>query len=182
MPSLFIANARSIVNKINELKLRFNSNKINSCASFFTETWLTPNIPDTAIELTGWTVYRADRTADSGKDKGGGVCIYISNSWCTSTDIVKTFYSPDLEFITVKCRPFYLPREFTVVFLTAVYIPSQANARIALASLHDAIHPLKNHHPDGVFIIAGDFNHANLKTVMPNFHHFVDFPNRGIIF
>lgn len=79
----------------------------------------------------------------------------------------------------MKCRPFYLPREFTVVFLTAVYIPPQANAKLALASLHDAIHQLKNNHPDGVFLIAGDFNHAKLKTVMPTFHQFIDFPTRG---
>ena len=144
-----------------------------------TETWLNPNIPDAAIELAGRTVYRADRTADSGKDKGGGVCIYVCNSWCNTTDIVETFCSPDLEFITVKCRPFYLPREFTVVFLTAVYIPPQANAKLALASLHDAIQQLINNHPDGVFIIAGDFNHAKLKTVMPTFHKLIDFPTRG---
>lgn len=56
LPSLFIANAWSIVNKIDKLKLRFHSNKINSCASFFTETWLTPNIPDAVIELTGRTL------------------------------------------------------------------------------------------------------------------------------
>ena len=163
LPSLFIANAQSIVNKIDELRLRLHSNRINSCAFFLTETWLNPNIPDAAIELAGRTVYRADRTADSGKDKGGGVCIYVCNSWCNTTDIVETFCSPDLEFITVKCRPFYLPREFTVVFLTAVYIPPQANAKLALASLHDAIQQLINNHPDGVFIIAGDFNHAKLK-------------------
>lgn len=49
----------------------------DSCASFFTETWLNHNIPDAAIELVGRTVFRADRTADSGKGKGGGVCIYM---------------------------------------------------------------------------------------------------------
>ena len=111
-------------------------------------------------------------------DKGGGVCISVCSSWCTTTDIVETFCSPDLEFITVKCRPFYLPREFTVVFLTAVYIPPQANAKLALASLHDAIHKLKNKHPDGVFLIAGEFNHAKLKTVLPTFHQFIDFRTR----
>ncbi len=180
LPSLFIANAQSIVNKIDKLRLRLHSNRIISCAFFFTETWLNQNIPDAAIDLAGQTVYRADRTADSSKDKGGGVCIYVCNSWCTATDIVETFCSPDLEFITVKCRPLYLPREFTVVFLTAVYIPPQANARLALANLHDAFHRLKNNRPHGVFIIAGDLNHTNLKTAMPTFHQFIDFPTREI--
>ena len=119
---------------------RLYSNRINSCAFFFTETWMNQIIPAAAIELAGRTVYRADRTADSIKDKGGGVCIYVCNLWCTTTDIVETFCSPDLEFMTVTCRP----RE---------YIPPQANTKLALASLHDAIHQLKNNHPDGVFII-----------------------------
>ncbi len=40
-----------------------------------TETWLDSAISDAVIDLQGRTVYRADRTADSGKSKGGGVCI-----------------------------------------------------------------------------------------------------------
>ncbi len=35
------------------------------------------------------------------------------------------------------------------------------------------------HNPDGFFIIAGDFNHANLKTVLPKFHQHVNFATRG---
>ncbi len=37
-----------------------------------TETWLDSAISDAVIDLQGRTVYRADRTADSGKTKGGG--------------------------------------------------------------------------------------------------------------
>ncbi len=33
--------------------------------------------------------------------------------------------------------------------------------------------------PDGFFIIAGDFNHANLKTVLPKFYQHVNFATRG---
>ncbi len=32
---------------------------------------------------------------------------------------------------------------------------------------------------DGFFIIAGDFNHANLKTVLPKFYQHVNFATRG---
>lgn len=124
-------------------------------------------------------MFRADRTADSGKGKGGGVCIYMSNTLCAYTDTVEQFCSTDLEFIMLKCRLFNIPREFTVDFLTAVYIPPQANAKLALAKLHETTHELQNVHPDGVFIIAGDFNHANLKDVLPKFHQVIDFPTRG---
>ncbi|KAK3557165.1 hypothetical protein QTP70_024707 [Hemibagrus guttatus] len=32
----------------------------------------------------------------------------------------------------------------------------------------------------GNVIIAGDFNHAKLKTVLPKFHQHVDFATRGV--
>lgn len=84
LPNLFITNTQSIVNKIDELRLRISSNKMNSCTSFFIETWLNVNIPDVAIELAGRTVYRSDRTAESSKDKSSWVCIFVNNAWCTS--------------------------------------------------------------------------------------------------
>ena len=73
--------------------------------------------------------------------------------------------SPELEYITVKCRPTYLPREFNAVLITAVYIPPDADVNMALAQLHDVIRKQQSMEPETVTIIAGDFNHANLKVV-----------------
>ncbi len=87
-------------------------------------------VPDSAIELTGFSVHRSDRTKElTGKSRGGGVCFYINNLWCDERNIhsIKSFCSPDLEFHTLLCRPFWLPREFTAIIITAVYIPPQAN-------------------------------------------------------
>ncbi len=129
--------------------------------------WLNNNIPDEAIELEGCSVYRVDRTAASGKSKGGGVCIYVHNNWCSATSVVGTYRSPDLEYLAVKCRPFYMPREFSVFLITAVYIPPLANVRSALEKFHSTINGQLNAHPEGVVIVAGDFNHVELKAVLP---------------
>ena len=96
---------------MDEIKLRDVNNRINSCIMVITETWLHENIPDLAVELAGRTIFCADRTSDSGKRRGGGVCVYINNSWCTDTAVIERHCCPDLEFIMLKCRPFYLPRE-----------------------------------------------------------------------
>lgn len=87
--------------------------------------------------------------------------------------------SPVLEYMTVKCRPFYLPREFTVVLLTAVYIPPSVNANEALGLLHSNISKQLSMYPDAVCIVAGDFNHVDLKAVLPKFHQHVKCATRG---
>ncbi len=67
--------------------------------------------------------------------------------------------------MVVKCRPLYLPWEITAIVIVAVYIPPCANAKDALRELYSAISEQQTNNPDGFFIIAGDFNHANLKTL-----------------
>ncbi|KAL0150137.1 hypothetical protein M9458_054564, partial [Cirrhinus mrigala] len=54
----------------------------------------------------------------------------------------------------VKCRPFYLPREFTAIVIVAVYIPLRANAKDALRKLYSAISEQQTNNPDSFFIIA----------------------------
>ncbi len=88
--------------------------------------------------------------------------------------------SPHLEHLSIICRPFYLPREFSSIIVTAVYIPPQADTSVALFKLHDELSGYINKHPDAASIIAGDFNKANLKKVMPNFHQHVSCPTRGL--
>ena len=182
LPSIFLANVRSLVNKMDELRLRItHSKRLLDCnVMVFTETWLHNDVPDNAIELTGRYTLRADRTADdSGKTRGGGLCIYVNKAWCTNTVIVGRHCSANLEFLMVKCRPFYLPREFTSTIITAVYIPPDANAKLALNELHAAISKQQTAHPEAAFIVAGDFNHCKLKTVLPKFHQHVSCHTRG---
>ncbi len=73
----------------------------------------------------------------------------------------------------------YLPREFTAIVIVAVYIPPCANTKDALRELYSAISEQQTNNPDGFFIVAGDFNHANLKTVLPKFYQHVNFAIRG---
>ena len=122
MPSLFLANAQSMVNKMDELRAMNNycSYVKYSCATIFTETWLRETIADSATELPGKTLHRADRDKETsgGKGKGGGLGIYIRDEWCRNARAVSNHCSPDLELLTVKCRPFYMPREFSCVAMS----------------------------------------------------------------
>ncbi len=51
--------------------------------------------------------------------------------------------------------------------LTAVYIAPDANASSTIGYLHDTISNQQSMYPEAVHIISGDFNHANLKAVLP---------------
>ncbi|KAL0150804.1 hypothetical protein M9458_053886 [Cirrhinus mrigala] len=148
----------------------------------FTETWLNPAVPDHAIQPAEFfSVHRMDRTRDSGKSRGGGVCLMVNNSWCNSASVVPLARSctPNLELLTIMCRPFYLPREFTSVIISAVYIPPQADTDTALCELHEALTQHQAQHRDAALIVAGDFNSANLKRAAPNFYQHITCPTTG---
>ncbi len=139
-------------------------------------------VPDSAIELTGFSVHRSDRTKElTGKSRGAVVCFYINNLWCDERNIhsIKSFCSPDLEFHMLLCRPFWLPREFTAIIITAVYIHPQANTDQALRELYRNISEQETAHPDAAFIIMGDFNKANFRTIAPKYFQLITINTRG---
>ncbi|KAL0175584.1 hypothetical protein M9458_027914, partial [Cirrhinus mrigala] len=182
LPTLMLSNVRSLENKLDEIQLsRSTEHEARDCCVFvFTETWLNDKTPDSAIQLHGLTCCRADRDSSlSGKTRGGGLCVYINKEWCNNAAVVTKNCSSLVEFMFVKCRPFYLPREFTAIVIVAVYIPPCANPKDALRELYSAISEQQTNNPDGFFIIAGDFNHANLKSVLPKFYQHVNFATRG---
>ncbi len=182
LPIILFANVQSLANKIDDLISRLATQRyIQDCSVLcFCETWLDQRTPDEAITPAGYSVYRADRSAaDSGKTRGGGTAILIKQSWSTDNTVISQSCSEDVEFITVKCRPFYLPRELQCIILSSVYIPPSANEDTALRELHNMISRHENSYPDAAVVILGDFNHCDLRKSIPKLHQLVNFPTRG---
>ena len=117
--------------------------------------------------------------SEDAANKVESVCVSVHDGWCNNSKIIDTHCSPDIEVLTVSCRPFYLPRELTVVIVAAVYIPPDANVSTALSLLLASINKQQLAHPDGAFIVAGDFNQACLKSVLPKFVQYVECATRG---
>ena len=141
-----------------------------------TETWLTELTPDMGTNLDGFQLRRAHRTAERGKRKGGGLAVFVTNSWCNSEHITvkEQVFSKDIELLAVCMRPYYLPREFTQVIVFAVYTPPpSANADAACDVLHSVTSSLQTQHPQALFLISGDFNHASLSSTLPTFTQYV---------
>ncbi|KAK1797598.1 hypothetical protein P4O66_000791 [Electrophorus voltai] len=153
LPSILLPNVQSLDNKLNNLRARIKFQRdIRDCNLLcFTESWLNPAVSNHAIQPAE---FFSDRTADSGKSRGGGVCVMVNNSWCNNANVVTLAHScsPKLELLALKFRPFYLPQEFT---------------------------SFQAQHRDAALIVVGDFNSANLKRAVPNLYQHVTFPTRG---
>ena len=137
----------------------------------------------TTLLTYSWCViyYRQNRTAASGNTRGGVLCIFVNNSWCTISKEVSRFCSSEVEYLMISCRSHYLPREFSSVFFIAVYIPPQTETgtKTALNELYTTISKQENAHPEAALLVAGDFNIGKLKSVWPNFYQHVKCATRG---
>ena len=129
------------------------------------------------IELAGFSMYRQNRYATSGKTRGGGVCLFVNNSWCAMYNIkgVSRYCSPEVEYLMISCRPHYLPRDFSSILFVAVHLPPQneSGTKTALNQLYKAISKEENAHPEAMLQVAGDFNAGKLKSVLPTFYQHV---------
>ena len=63
----------------------------------------------------------------------------INQRWCNDSSVLSTTSSHEREILIIKCKPCYLPREFTSLVMMDVYIPPTANAAAAIGALADQI-------------------------------------------
>ncbi|KAI3359074.1 hypothetical protein L3Q82_002565 [Scortum barcoo] len=151
------------------------------CSIFcFSETWLS-HIPDSSVEIPGYSLVRGDRDCSkSRKKKGGGLALYVSERWCSPghVNVKERLCTPDIELLAVGMRPYYLPREFMSTIVIAVYIPPSADAAVACEVISSTTAKLQTDHPDAFMVITGDFNHGSLDKTLNNFHQYVDCPTR----
>ncbi len=63
LPTILLANVQSLDNKLCELRacISFQRETRDCCIICLTETWMSAMVPDSAIELTGFSVHRSDR-------------------------------------------------------------------------------------------------------------------------
>ena len=176
LPSVITGNVQSISNKMDELYASLRFRDFRNCSMMcFSETWLHDKIHDPV--LNGFTLLRADRDKEiTKKSKGGGVCVYVNKEWCHPANITvkQKVCTPHVELLCVAARPYYLPREFSHVIVTVVYIPPQANEKEATDTLFRLVSDQQTASPDALFLVTGDFNRTSLKNKLPTFQQCVN--------
>ena len=180
VPTVILRNVRSLLNKCDELQSSINhlNEYRNCCALVFTETWLRENISDSLVQVDGFNIIRADRcVATSGKEKGGGLRVYVNKKWCINFNIKYKMCSALLEILVVNCRPFYLPREISCVRFIVVYIPvcrkNGADRSVIVQYIKNSVNDCLNEKPDAAVLILGDFNGCVLDSELPQFTQYV---------
>ncbi|KAG7522125.1 hypothetical protein JOB18_013791 [Solea senegalensis] len=127
-----LASVQSLRNKVDELQanVKFLEEYKNACLLAITETWLKDHDLQSDLRIDGFgEPVRLDRDPTvTGKSLGGGLALYINRSWCGNVIVRESLCAPDIELLSVSLRPFYLPREFTQLFVTLVYIHPKANS------------------------------------------------------
>ena len=81
--------------------------------------------------------------------------------------------APDIELLSVSLRPFYLPREFTQLFVTLVYIHPKANMDNAVQAITRTVLQLQAMSPDAPSFIMGDFDNCKPGKYLGNIYQYV---------
>lgn len=167
LPNVMVLNARSIFNKVDELKVHIENYK--SDIVFITETWLSESIPNEAIHIDGFNVFRKDRT----EMRGGGVAIYIKDD--VPVKIRSDLNDKCVECLWVTLRPKWLPRKISRIALACVYLPpsiSPNDLEVFYVYFQSCYDILSTESCDTAFIVAGDFNPSSngFKQRVLNIH------------
>ena len=117
----------------------------------FTETWLTEDIDN--ILVPGFTTVRADRDSDKAqKSAGGGLCMFVSDTWATQYCVRGRVCTRDFELLTVSFRPFYIPREFRPITVILVYVPGP-DFKTAAERITESFNEAVSRSVDSLFLI-----------------------------
>lgn len=76
----------------------------------------------------------------------------------------------------MNCDLYLLLQEFTLAFQTAVHILAYVDMKLAQGELYTLSTSFETKYPERLFIIARDFNRANLMSVLPKYYQHAHTP------
>ena len=104
-------NIRSLFGKLEDIVRILDLGKV--CLLGISEMWLNQSVPNSMLSIPHYDLYRFDRNADSGKQTGGGVCIYAHTKY--NVIPIDDLYTcnPDIEILWIQLalkdtRPTYI--------------------------------------------------------------------------
>ncbi|XP_072046799.1 uncharacterized protein [Amphiura filiformis] len=180
VPSIFVTNTRSLVEKLDETEVILSQN--DSQIFVVSETWFHPGLPDSKMNIPQYNLFSVSRQKEHSLERGGGVAVYVKNN-ITSYLITEITVPEELECVWVMVRPHRMPREVSAIAVCAVYIPPDAPValqNLLVDHLLEATDSLRTSYPDIGFVIAGDFNKSRIDRLLfgNQLKQLIKFPTR----
>ena len=157
-----LSNVMSLAPKTDEISVFISENNLDLL--FLTETWLNNTVEDTHVLLPNCNLMRRDRSIGH----HGGVCFY-SNEFI-KVHRLHEFEDPNLEVLWTSIRPPRFPRGIPCIVNATVYHPPNAADNIMLDYLCRSLVTAEGHYTGCGIIIAGGFNHLNVKHLCYEFN------------
>ena len=101
------------------------------------------------------------------------MCCFVDERWCDNHTVKRNICTPDVEVLSISCRPFYLPREFSTIFAVLVYVSRSAIYSVAAETITQYMHGLDNGSSSAPKLLIGDFNGWSLQTYIPTYKQLV---------
>ena len=107
-------------NKFDDLSCVLKDDNVDiACIS---ETWLKEDIPNDVVGISGYIMYRHDRS----HKRGGGVAVYVRDTIPHHT--WPDLQDPEFESLWITLRPLRMPRMFSHITIAVLYHPPNANS------------------------------------------------------
>ena len=137
------------------------------------ETWLTPNIPDRLLTVSGYSLYRSDRPDELNLPKGkGGVALLVRD--CLKSEQLPR---PDTEAAASQLEIVWvlvhLAKNRTVLIASAYRVPNTTVRQLTadFDDLESQIQFMIAKYPRSTLVLCGDFNRCLLKTSVVDNHN-----------
>ena len=130
------------------------------------ETWLTPNVPDRLLSVSGYKLYRRDRPAELKLPRGkGGVAVLVREEF--SSELIPTpvtgVANSNLEILWVRV---HTGRNQSLLVASAYRVPANTVQQLSadLDDLECQIQFMLARFPRATVVITGDFNNCLLRA------------------
>ncbi len=164
-------NIRSLFGKLEDIIHILNKGDI--CLLGISETWLNQAVPSTMLNIPHYDIYRSDRTANSGKQTGGGVCMYVHTKYNVVPREDLYVCNPDIEVMWMRLSL----KDTRPTYIACIYWPPEGNIDNAIDILEGHVLELST---NGIadYVLMGDYNINSMKPRSTEYRKLSDFCKR----
>ena len=163
-------NIRSVFRKLEEIVRILRVGDFDILC--ITESWLNKYVSDAMLNIDGYNMIRADRSAQSGKQTGGGIILYHKNNLDITEIKGLTVCNQNVEILWVTLQL----KQTRPQYIGVVYRPPDGDYNAAVDILEDNLTNLNVRNCDRMLI--GDINVDILKGREPKTRCYLDFYKR----